>query len=382
MITRLRFKNWRSLRDVTIDDLRPITVFIGANSSGKTNILDALHFFRDATTHSLAVARNKRSDPDDYRSLDANSPDMEIEFSFRPENTGKTVSYKYGETGRSHAGDFYEQLTDDTGELLKSESETIQVRNNDGTWTKEKRLGDLGLSAFGRLSTYPQIQQTFQFITQRWQMLDENFMPPMIADSRSFSDPYVIDQRAINLPMMLLEFMRPNHKEIYSQLREDFSWLLGHVDELGVTQTNYLIRIFIQEKAHPDKQAPAISAGTARILAMLTAYYALDMRSPELPGLVVIEEPDTALNPGLLRRFVEQLRNYTEREDYPRQFILTTHNPSFLNFFEPEEVRVVERDVQGYTTVNIIPDHIREIWLDKFGLGEVWTTRSLGGVPE
>jgi AAA15 family ATPase/GTPase len=41
MLTRMTFKNWRSLRDVTID-FTSITLFIGANSSGKTNILGVL----------------------------------------------------------------------------------------------------------------------------------------------------------------------------------------------------------------------------------------------------------------------------------------------------------------------------------------------------
>jgi hypothetical protein len=61
---------------------------------------------------------------------------------------------------------------------------------------------------------------------------------------------------------------------------------------------------------------------------------------------------------------------------------LTTHNPTLLDYFKPEEVRVVERDEQGYTRVNKVPDYMKDIWLDKHGLGEVWLTRSLGGVPE
>src|SRR5258708_24227120 len=46
MLTRLYFKNWRSLREVEITNLTPITIFIGANSSGKSNTMDALHFLR------------------------------------------------------------------------------------------------------------------------------------------------------------------------------------------------------------------------------------------------------------------------------------------------------------------------------------------------
>src|SRR5579872_6947656 len=56
VLTQLRFKNWRSLRDVTIDNLTPITVFIGANSSGKSNILDALHFLRRVSVRGLEQA--------------------------------------------------------------------------------------------------------------------------------------------------------------------------------------------------------------------------------------------------------------------------------------------------------------------------------------
>src|SRR5882724_10861115 len=55
-LTGIHFKNWRSLRDVTIDNLTPITVFVGANSSGKTNIFDAFRFLRDAETDGTIEA--------------------------------------------------------------------------------------------------------------------------------------------------------------------------------------------------------------------------------------------------------------------------------------------------------------------------------------
>lgn len=62
-----------------------------------------------------------------------------------------------------------------------------------------------------------------------------------------------------------------------------------------------------------------------------------DILAPSLPGLVVIEEPDTALNPWLFSKFVDQIRTYVKAdEDRPRQFILTTHNPTLLNVFEPD----------------------------------------------
>jgi predicted ATPase len=118
---------------------------------------------------------------------------------------------------------------------------------------------------------------------------------------------------------------------------------------------------------------------------MLTAYYALDMRNAEQPGLVVIEEPDIAIHPLLLGNLVDLLRSYTERKGYSRQFILTTHNPQMLNYFEPSEVRIVERDASGVTTVNPVNEKVAEVWRQHdgaFNLGSLWTTRLIGGVPQ
>jgi predicted ATPase len=133
---------------------------------------------------------------------------------------------------------------------------------------------------------------------------------------------------------------------------------------------------------HNGLEAPTISAGTARFVAMLTAFSSLNERLKEEPGLVVIEEPDVSVHPLLFQRLVEMLRQYTAGEN-PRQVILTTHNPELLNLFEPEEVRIVERNVRGETMVSEVPRQIREEWFSdrKYKVGEVWMTQSLGGIP-
>jgi predicted ATPase len=385
MLTRLRFKNWRSLHDVEIDDLQPINVFIGANSSGKTNILDALYFLRQAIGQSANDAFNDRTRTGQVRTIGVTDADpLKLELSFRSDKDNNQLTYQLIEQDNIDDSviEYREQLTDEDGTFwMKSKTALegrAEIRDSEGKIIALGFSSDLGLSAFGRISTYPHLHKTFQFVTQRWQLLDENFCVPERAGTKGNS--YVIHRCADNVPIML-DFMRKKHRDLYNELQADFCWLLDNVDKLEIEQTEHETRMVIREKAYTDIEAPTISAGTGRILAMLTAFYALDMRFAQMPGLVVIEEPDTALNPMLLRYFVEQLRNYVEGE-HPRQVIMTTHNPRFLDWFKPEEVRIVERDEQGYTSVHQVPDYIKDIWLDKHTLGEVWMTRSLGGVPE
>ena len=45
-VTRLVLKNWRNFRDVNVS-LRESTYLLGANASGKSNLLDVFRFLRD-----------------------------------------------------------------------------------------------------------------------------------------------------------------------------------------------------------------------------------------------------------------------------------------------------------------------------------------------
>lgn len=394
MLTRLRFKNWRSLRDVEINDLASITVFIGANSSGKTNILDALYFLRDGVAHDPFEQMATRGWEDDVHTLGpSETEDLSLELSFRPSKSDSLIlTYKL--TGKmtfelpnldNNIYWYEESLSDQSGKIwlestLGLENSTARVRDEKDHWVTNSPNETLGLLAFGRMSAYPYIQRTFRYITERWQMLDEGFSARLSVPTGQNADLYRIDRCADNLAPVL-EFMHRKFPQLYTSLAEDASWMLNHVASVETRQTSHKTHLFVKEKAAIGREAPVVSRGTRRLLAMLGAYYALDMRYAELPGLVVIEEPDTALNPGILRNFVEQFRNYTEGK-HPRQFILTTHNPHFLDYFRPEEVRVVSRGEDGYTKVDRIPDYIKDIWLEDHTLGEVWMTRSFGGLPE
>jgi predicted ATPase len=217
-------------------------------------------------------------------------------------------------------------------------------------------------------------------------VLGEGFKPNVEIDSyRSY--PHIVESDAKNL-LHVLSFLKKKHSELFVKLSEDLSYLLDHVsgiDIQGGEEPDILGHFIVQEKSLQGQEAPTISAGTSRLIAILAAYYALDMTGTTLPGVVVVEEPDTALHPLLFGRFVDLLRTYTSREDVPRQFILTTHNPYLLNFFQPEEVRIVERGEDGFTTVKELDREVINIWKTSkphYGIGDIWVTRTLGGVPE
>ncbi len=362
MLTRMKFTNWRSLRDVEIKDLTPLTVFIGANSSGKSNILEALHFVRYAENAGGTEAVFQWRVKEKIRTIGAKigSPvELELDYTFIDQPQPSRIPTK----------------------ILTKYTVAFDVAGNTSYESPMKEfLGPLMLP-WGEKEW---VAQFLEFITLRWQLLREGFLPLTTLSTEANTSPdglYIIDLFARNVPTML-NFMQQTKPEVYQNLEADLQRLLGYVSQLGTFRDDKETRYFLEENWSLGHEAPTTSLGTARIIAMLTAYYALDMRSPELPGLVVIEEPDTAIHPLLLGKLVDLLRSYTERDE-PRQFILTTHNPQFLNYFEPKEVQVVERDEEtGETLVKQVPDYLKETWLTEHQLGDAWTSRIIGGIPE
>ena len=52
MLNRVEINEFRSCRDVVLDNLGPMTVLVGRNASGKTNILEAIRWLANSTTRS------------------------------------------------------------------------------------------------------------------------------------------------------------------------------------------------------------------------------------------------------------------------------------------------------------------------------------------
>ena len=59
-LASVRIRHYKSLSDIEFEDMQPLTVLVGCNGVGKSNIIDALRFLRDAVTGGLDHAVSKR----------------------------------------------------------------------------------------------------------------------------------------------------------------------------------------------------------------------------------------------------------------------------------------------------------------------------------
>ena len=129
----------------------------------------------------------------------------------------------------------------------------------------------------------------------------------------------------------------------------------------------------VEERIRGAINPESVSDGTIRLLALMV----IATWSSRHSSLLAIEEPENGLHPHLSEHTVSLLREASER----RQIIVTTHNPSFLDFLQPDEVLLCDK-IKGFTEVKSAAD-IKEVtqFNRRFRLGELWEQGVMGGIP-
>lgn len=118
-----------------------------------------------------------------------------------------------------------------------------------------------------------------------------------------------------------------------------------------------------------------ISDGTLRFIALATL---LLQPAEKIPSLIILDEPELGLHPsaiGQLAEMVKQASQYT-------QIVLATQSPQLADEFEVADIAIVERDeaLQSTTVHKLDEERLKE-WIEEYSISELWNKNVIGGKP-
>jgi predicted ATPase len=187
------------------------------------------------------------------------------------------------------------------------------------------------------------------------------------------SDNLALHSDARNLAAVLLRLRESDHAcydRILGTVRQVAPFFRDFVLEPEVTEERLRLR-WRQEGADTILPADALSDGTLRFMCLATL-----LGQPELPNVVILDEPELGLHPFAIVQLAEMLRT-ASRES---QVLAATQSVTLMNQFELEDLVVVERRDGASEFDRPDPDRLRD-WLADYALGELWEMNLLGGRP-
>lgn len=377
MISRIRIKNFKCLEDVDVE-LRPFTVLIGLNDSGKSSFLEAFwllgklafhdwspQFSGDRTLDKLVWQRDTSRTLQWHVEGEAEGKAFHYALGLRP-GFQNPVSEELAIEGqlklvlRPLAHGAYPPQHQMLVEQVGSTSHMPCMMNHTGLATfAQHRFDDPTILAVARTLASVDSYRLFPEALRRAAALEER---PILTPTGD------------NIVAVLDQIMTSADRAAINELEQVFHTTIPTLRSIALqTIQSGTKGLAIALKSNGNNRqtipGPLASDGALLLLAFLALAYG------ESPNTILIEEPENGFHYSRLKVVIDTLRRITKGEVGPRarQIILTTHSPVLLNLVEPAEVRIFQRPEGGGTTVTAM-DKVANIdnLLKMSGPGELW----------
>ena len=409
--------NFRTLRNVTLgrlwnaeraDALTPLTAVIGKNGSGKSTLFDAFGFLADCLKIGVEEACDKRNGFERIVSQGSHEPIM-FEIYYREQHNARPITYEVAfaldrfkrpyvkserlrqrrkgqrrgwpfsflilEEGRGVVwkGDSTGVL-EETGQLSLHEIEILMQEESSETEPVElEGTRKLGIATLGSLKQHPRISAFRRFI-EGWYL---SYFTPDAARKLSLAGP----QKHLNIHGdnigNVVQFMKRDHPKHFDRILVDIAGKIPGIDKIDAEPMadGRLLLKFNDKGFLEPFSAGQMSDGTLKVFS-----YLLLLADPEPRPFICIEEPENGLYHKLLEILAKQFREHVTDKSKSQIFI-TTHQPYFVDALEPNEVWVLEKEKNGFSTIHRAnEDPIIQGLVDEgLPLGGLWYSDYLEG---
>jgi predicted ATPase len=419
-IEGFKIKNYGTLRDITLGKLwndpnkmplTPMTAVIGKNGVGKSTIFDAFGFLSDCLKGGVEEACDARgrggferirSQGQDggiefeiYYREDRNSRpityelaiDLDLDgrpfvrkerlrqrrkgkntgwpFSFLILDEGKGVAWKGEEEGKLVEEDqqefdlfkLIERLQKGEAEEESKETEVVEL--------SDKRK--LGIATLGSLTQHPRISLFRKFI-EGWYL---SYFTPDAARSMPLAGP----QKHLNIHGdnlgNVVQFMEREHSKKFKSILDNIAKKIPGIQEISTAKSpDGRLLLKFNDKGFSDPfYGQQMSDGTLKVFA-----YLLLLEDPSPPPFICVEEPENGLYHKLLETLAQEFREHATGKKGGSQIFITTHQPYFVDALEAEEVWVLEKGDDGFSTIKRASEDplIQNLVSQGLPLGGLW----------
>lgn len=360
-LEKLSIRGLKSIRDQTLE-LAPLNLLIGANGVGKSNFVGAFQLLHEIVTQNLAVYTATKGGPDALLHFGRkHTEELHIDLVFSEGN---------------YANGYSVDLipTEDNKFRIRKETAFYQERANDLT---PYDIEISTLSEESKLRTHPHIcaRRVLQDLESYriYHFHDTSATAPM-KQLCEVDDNRFLRPNAENLAAYLY-WIQQTHPDHFATLEGTVRQIAPFFDRFDLAPSRLnpsRIQLEWKERGRDAFfRASALSDGTLRFICLATL-----LLQPELPRLILLDEPELGLHPAAIAVLAGMVSAATSQA----QIVAATQSVTLINQFTPEQVWAVERE-DGQSVFKQLSSKDMSAWSDEYSLGELWEKNLLGARP-
>jgi predicted ATPase len=392
MLTKIIVESFKSLEQVEVE-LGLVNVFVGANGSGKSNLLEAIGVLSAAASGRVddeaLMRRGVRPGlPQLYKcALKGAHRSPHIVFEAKTEKASYKVSL-FNPLGDPKPAWRYHT------ESWKLGDEELAGRSHRTKTKLNSEAGFAALKAVDRPEGDPAL--ALLDLLRNYAIFEPN-TPTLRGISQEMQPREPVGLSGGGLAQAVLALLRTiRENESKAGAYRDFRSLIDWAKSVGSCPAHQLplspsaatskqvIRFVDRYMTEARNTLSGADASEGALYILFAAVMTLDDR---VPKLLSIDNADHGLNPRLARELVRQICGAVIDAKTPRQMLLTTHNPQVLDGLplQDDKVRLftVSRTNTGRTIVRrvVVSEKLLAMAKEGWTLSRLWVMGHLGGVP-
>jgi len=354
------FKSISPYHPLTVQ-LDNINIFLGANGSGKSNIISFFKMLSFMMSGSFQLFVEKAGTSQVFLHYGAKKT-THIMGELRFEDDTRANNYRFHLT---HATPDRLIITSEEVEwgIKGQKSKTIQLESDFKESTIIKKSSDT-IRIIHRILANCKV----------YQFHDSSNESPIRQSSPKGIVNY-LQSEGSNLASFL-HFLKETHRSNYNKIVSYIHLIMPQFKDfyLEPNEKGYVSLKWVD--VFPDDYVllpEQFSDGTIRFIALATL---LLQPAETMPRVIIIDEPELGLHPFAIGQLAEMIKEASKHT----QVIIATQSAGLVDEFEAKQITIIEAD-NGYSTARKLDEDELKGWLNVYSLSELWNKNVLGGRP-
>lgn len=366
-LTSMEIKGYKSIAfDSPLHlELGDINILLGANGSGKSNIISFFKMLSYMMSGSLQLFVEQAGTNQKFLHYGSKrTPTLCGELRF--ENSVSYDIYKFS-------------LTHAIPDRLIISSEELEWGNKTKKRMKPQIIPlESNYKESGLINATDATSRTIRKILANckvYQFHDSSVTGPL-RQSSTVESAHYLQSEGNNLASFLL-YLKQNYEASYRRIVSYVQMIVPQFKDFYLEPSKGYVSLKWTDVSPNDYilSPDQFSDGSIRFIALAT----LLLQPPQtMPNVIIIDEPELGLHPYAISQLVEMIKDASIHA----QIIVATQSPILIDGFDINDITVIERDedTQG-TYSNKLKEEEFKDWLENYTISELWDKNVIGGRP-